>query len=79
MAYEVNASSRKKRLTRARKGAEIDGVCQGLANYFGWDVSLVRLCFFLPAILPGITMLSSLGLYILLALILPKEAKEVDF
>ncbi|MFP5527500.1 PspC domain-containing protein [Peptococcus simiae] len=78
MAYELKGSGRKKRLTKAREGAKLAGVCQGLANHFDWDVSLVRLCFFLPAILPGITMVGALGLYIILAIILPTEADSYE-
>lgn len=30
------------RLSRPRQGRKIAGVCVGLANHFGWDVTLVR-------------------------------------
>jgi phage shock protein C len=32
-----------RRMTRPRGGRVIAGVCAGFAEYFGWDVSLVRL------------------------------------
>lgn len=36
-----------KRLTRPRSGRWIGGVCAGVANYFGWDVAILRLAYLL--------------------------------
>lgn len=36
-------TGRKQKLTRPRTGRMLSGVCAGLANFFGLDVSLVRL------------------------------------
>lgn len=41
-------SVRKFRLNRERKS--IGGVCAGIADYFGWDVTMVRLGFVLTTI-----------------------------
>lgn len=30
-------------LVRAREGRQIAGVCRGLANTYGWDISMVRI------------------------------------
>jgi len=42
-----------KRLFRIREGQQIEGVCMGLAVYFGVDVTIVRLLFILVAIASG--------------------------
>ena len=73
MAYYDHERDNKRTLCRAREGRKFLGVCQGLADYFMWDVTLVRLCFLLPAILPGVTMLGATGLYLLLAFIFPAQ------
>ncbi len=38
-------------LVRPRSGRKVAGVCQGLANHYGWDVSVVRVVMLLLAIL----------------------------
>jgi phage shock protein PspC (stress-responsive transcriptional regulator) len=42
-----------KRLYRIREGKQIEGVCTGLAAYFGVDVTIVRLIFVVVAIATG--------------------------
>jgi phage shock protein C len=37
-------------LVRPRFGRKVAGVCQGLANYYGWDVMIVRIVILLLAI-----------------------------
>ncbi len=37
-------------LVRPRLGRKTAGVCQGLANYYGWDVTIVRIVMLLLAI-----------------------------
>jgi phage shock protein C len=37
-------------LRRPRMGRKIAGVCQGIANHYGWDVSVVRVVMLLLAI-----------------------------
>ncbi len=39
-----------KRLLRAREGRQIAGVCKGFANYFDFDVALVRIVWVLCAV-----------------------------
>ncbi len=58
-----NRSYRK--LTRSRNDRYIAGVCGGIAEYFGWNASLVRV---------GFVLFGGFGMalpYIILALILP--------
>jgi phage shock protein C len=64
-----------KRLTRPRKGRIIAGVSQGIANFFGINVILVRvlwLLLFLPGGLPGLVP------YLVLWLVMPSEGKSVE-
>ncbi|GAA5262762.1 PspC domain-containing protein [Methanocalculus sp. MC3] len=62
-----------KRLTRSKTNRLLAGVCGGIAEYYGWDPSLVRIGWivlsFIPAF-PGII------LYILALIIIPEEDGE---
>jgi len=58
-----------KKLYRDDLHKNIGGVCAGLAEYFGIDVSLVRLAFLLTLILKG----GGLLIYIILWIVLPKK------
>lgn len=59
-----------KKLKRS-KNQQLAGVCAGIAEYFGWDVTLVRVIFALLTIFsagfPGII------LYIVMWIIMPLE------
>ncbi len=57
-------------LTRPRNGKIIAGVCAGLADRYGWDVSTVRLLFVLSCLLPG----PQFVIYLVLWLVMPKRA-----
>jgi phage shock protein C len=63
-----------RRLTRSRNKA-IAGVCAGIAEYFGWDVTLFRVVFVLASILsvafPGILV------YVVLWVVMPKPDSPV--
>jgi phage shock protein C len=58
-----------RRLTRSRNKV-VAGVCAGIAEYFGWDVTLFRIVFVLASILsvafPGILV------YVVLWVVMPK-------
>lgn len=58
-----------KRLTRSTTDKMIGGVCGGLAEYFGWSASLVRVLFVASCLLPGPQFL----LYVLLWVFIPKK------
>ncbi|MBU3061541.1 PspC domain-containing protein [Nocardia sp. NEAU-G5] len=53
-----------RRLTRSNNDKWIAGVCGGIAEYFGWDATLVRLLFVLSCLLPGPQFLVYLALWI---------------
>lgn len=52
------------------KNKALFGVCGGISQYIGIDVSLIRLVFILGTIFTGSILL---WIYLLLAIILPKE------
>jgi phage shock protein PspC (stress-responsive transcriptional regulator) len=58
-----------KKLYRAQKGM-IAGVCAGLAEYFGLDVSLVRIGYVL---LSFFTAFAGVIVYLILWLVIPKQ------
>jgi phage shock protein C len=58
-----------KRLTRVEDGRMIAGVCTGLAQYLGVDVTVVRLIFALLAVFAA----GGVLLYLILWLIMPME------
>jgi phage shock protein PspC (stress-responsive transcriptional regulator) len=58
-----------RRLYRSRHEKKLGGVCGGLAEYFGIDVSLLRLAWILFAVLGG----SGLLAYILAWIVIPEE------
>ncbi len=61
-----------KKLKRSRN-QQIAGVCAGIAEYFGWDITLIRVVYALITIFsagfPGIL------LYIVMWIIMPLEAE----
>lgn len=59
----------KTQLYKDRNNGKILGVCQGLADYFKFDPSLVRLAFAIGTLFWGKLLL----IYILLAIILPDK------
>ena len=64
-----------KRLTRLANG-KIAGVCAGVAEYFGWNVSTVRLVWFVCALLGlGAPVL----FYIILCLVMPTENQRESY
>lgn len=58
----------KKKLTRSKTNVQIAGVCGGIAEYFGWDVSIVRLALVAFCLFGG----SGVLLYIAGALLIPE-------
>ena len=64
-----------KALTKSRSDRRIAGVAGGLAEYFGIDATLVRILFVLLALSGG----PGLLLYIVLALVMPDEPRNVEY
>ena len=61
-----------KRLYKIGQGKMVDGVCGGIAEYFGLDPSLVRLAWIIFSAMGG----SGIPAYILAAVIIPREPEE---
>lgn len=59
-----------KKLTRSRKERMIAGICGGLAEYFGWDISLLRVVYVLATIF---TAFAGTIVYIILWIVMPDE------
>ena len=57
-----------KRLYRARSDRKLAGVCAGIADYFGWDPTLVRVGWIVLTLMGG----SGILLYLLLWLVMPE-------
>jgi phage shock protein PspC (stress-responsive transcriptional regulator) len=55
------------KLKKSRKDKMLAGVCGGLAEYLGWDPTIVRILFIIFAFLYGSTIL----MYFILAIVRP--------
>ena len=49
----MNGGNRTKVLVRSRKGRMVAGVCAGVAEYFGLDVTLVRVIVAVVSVITG--------------------------
>jgi phage shock protein PspC (stress-responsive transcriptional regulator) len=56
-----------KRLYRSRRQRMLGGVCGGIAEYFGWDPSLIRIGWIVLTLLGG----SGILLYLVFWLVIP--------
>ena len=62
----------KERLTRSNNRV-IGGVCAGIADYFGWDITLVRIIYVLATFF---TAFSGGLVYLILWLVMPEAGRE---
>ena len=67
----VRPASTPRRLTRRPEQGKIAGVCAGLAEYFGVDVTLVRLAWIVLSIVPG-AIVGGLIAYAIAWIVLPE-------
>lgn len=63
----------KRRLTRSNNRM-IAGVCAGIADYFGWDITLVRIVYVIATFF---TAFSGGIVYLILWVVMP-EVKRID-
>jgi phage shock protein C len=68
----MNTSNGTRRLYRKREGQIVAGVCTGLADYLGIDVTIVRLVFAALAIFGGAGVL----LYVIAWAVVPEEGEK---
>ena len=59
-----------KRLVRSSSQKMIAGVCGGIAEYLGWDVTVVRLLWIVLTLAGG----SGILIYLILWLVMPQNA-----
>ena len=59
-----------KRLSRSSSQKMIAGVCGGVAEYLGWDVTIVRLLWIVLTLAGG----SGILIYLILWLVMPQNA-----
>jgi phage shock protein PspC (stress-responsive transcriptional regulator) len=63
----------KKRLCKSTKNKKIAGVCAGIAEYLGVDVTVVRLIVAVGTLFWG----TGLWIYLICALVLPNDVDEI--
>src|SRR6185312_1462849 len=73
MIGAMNETKETKRLVRARKGRLLAGVCSGIAEYVGIDVTVIRLIFVAVGVVTF-----GLGVLIYLAawIVIPEEGED---
>ena len=49
----MNTTNGTKILVRSRKGRMVAGICAGFADFFGWDVTLVRVVVAVVSVITG--------------------------
>jgi len=60
-------------LKRAKRDRWVNGICGGIAHRYGWSSTAVRLAtVVLAIIIPGVSVISTLLIYILLGYLLPE-------
>jgi phage shock protein C len=64
--YLMSTQDQTKRLYRSRNNRLLAGVCGGIAEYFGWDPTAVRLVFIASCLLPGPQLVAYLVAWILI-------------
>ena len=64
-----------KKLIRPVKGKMVAGVCAGIADFLGWDVTLLRIVYVL---LTFLTAFSGVLVYLLLWILMPVAPKNPE-
>ncbi len=65
-------AEKQKRLYRSGKDKILGGVCAGIAEYFGWDPTLVRIAWVIISLMYGMGVL----LYLVCWAIMPLKGKD---
>ncbi len=69
----MTATGEPRRLHRSRSDVKIAGVLGGVAEYFGFDPSWVRIAYAIATIITGVVPLAFL--YLVMAFVVPKAPK----
>jgi phage shock protein C len=71
----MNSGNGTRVLVRSRKGRMVAGICAGAADYFGWDVTVVRVIVAVVSVLTG----GAGGLaYVAAWAIIPEEGEKAS-
>jgi phage shock protein C len=73
MIAGMNEINQTKRLVRARKGRLLAGVCAGIAEYVGIDVTVIRLIF---VVLGVVTFGVGVLVYLAAWIVIPEEGED---
>ena len=65
-----------KKLYKARRGCKIDGVCKGMADYFGMDPTLMRIIWVVGLVVFNF---AAVVAYLICAFIMPREPEYYDY
>ena len=71
----MNRGNGTKALVRSRKDRMVAGVCAGIADYFGWDVTLVRVIVAVVSVITGGTGVLA---YLVAWVIIPEEGEKTS-
>ncbi len=71
----MNSGNGTKLLVRSRKDRMVAGVCAGTAEYFGWDVTLIRVIVAAVAVITGGTGVLA---YLVAWAIIPEEGEKTS-
>jgi phage shock protein PspC (stress-responsive transcriptional regulator) len=69
----MNSADGTKVLARRREGRMVAGICAGAADYFGWDVTLVRVIVAVVSVITGGTGVLA---YLVAWAIIPEEGEN---
>jgi phage shock protein C len=73
--YSTQPASRTK-FYRDKHHGKVFGICAGIADYTGFDVSLVRVCFLASVFMSGGGILP---FYVIAAMVTPTKPREFDY
>lgn len=73
--YSMQPASRTK-FYRDKHHGKVFGICAGIADYTGFDVSLVRVCFLASVFMSGGGILP---FYVIAAMVTPTKPREFDY
>jgi len=62
----MNTTNGTKVLVRSRQGRMVAGICAGVAGFFGWDVTLVRVVVAVVSVITGTGVLAYLAAWALI-------------
>jgi phage shock protein C len=73
--YLTEQPASRTRFYRDKRNGKLFGVCAGIADYTGFDVNLVRVCFLAAVVMSGG---SVLPFYFIAAMVTPTKPRELE-